>query len=166
MGTITYFMIPPIVKFNNLSFRPSVKFTHFYKDIVFIEIVNWAIGEEQMNWNYYLYLHENKMPKDIFENIWLKDKLSGLEGHRKWITHEYYKSEKLNNINMHGGITFYEKSGFTKGHRSVKIGCDYGHLYDREHGDYSIEEIIADAINSAEDAIKELNMSNGRTATT
>jgi hypothetical protein len=151
-------MIPEIVKFNDLSFRPSVKFTHFYKEIVSIEIVNWSIDPTMKNWNYYLYLFEKRMPKETFAAIWLPDIEKEFESLRTWITHDTYSSELLNSIDMHGGITAYEKIGYTEGHRTVKIGCDYAHLYDREHGDYDINQIISDAVNSAEQAIEKLAM--------
>ena len=164
-------MIPEIVKFNDLSFRPSVKFTHFYKEIVSIEIVNWSIDPTMKNWNYYLYLFEKRMPKETFAAIWLPDIEKEFNSLRTWITHDTYSSELLNSIDMHdyypsplsridmhGGITAYEKIGHTEGHRTVKIGCDYAHLYDREHGDYDINQIISDAVDSAEQAIEKLAM--------
>lgn len=151
-------MIPEIVKFNDLSFRPSVKFTHFYKEIVSIEIVNWSIDPTMKNWNYYLYLFEKRMPKETFAAIWLPDIEKEFNSLRTWITHDTYSSELLNSIDMHGGITAYEKIGHSEGHRTVKIGCDYAHLYDREHGDYDINQIISDAVNSAEQAIEKLAM--------
>ena len=151
-------MIPEIVKFNDLSFRPSVKFTHFYKEIVSIEIVNWSIDPTMKNWNYYLYLFEKRMPKETFAAIWLPDIEKEFNSLRTWITHDTYSSELLNSIDMHGEITAYEKIGHSEGHRTVKIGCDYAHLYDREHGDYDINQIISDAVNSAEQAIEKLAM--------
>ena len=46
------------------------------------------------------------------------------------LSHDYYKSD-ISNIEMHGGVTFYSKEGGADDEPVViKIGCDYGHLWD------------------------------------
>ena len=46
-------------------------------------------------------------------------------------TYNYYESI-LNNLDWHCGITYYEKISPTdyKNIQSIKVGCDYSHLYD------------------------------------
>lgn len=124
-----------------------------HKDIVGVEIVNSAIGERE-NWTYYLYLNERYMTPAMFEQIWLPARLSDAFD---FVTYDYERSI-LGKIDMHGGMTFYEKRGEIK-HRYVKVGCDYAHLFDLEHGPYRLEDIIHEARHSAEHAIEVLGLS-------
>lgn len=85
-------------------------------------------------WNYYVYLYEAQFRPEDWVKIWLP--VGGwhewASGKRPW--YDYYNSA-LSVDNWHGGITFFEKEirGDTEEKR-VKIGCDYGHSFDRDRG--------------------------------
>lgn len=128
---------------------------------LFIEIVHWGVDREnpafealnrgQGVWNYYITIPERIMSQELFEKeFWLDDKLvKYFETSPERVTHDYY-GKHFNVDSWHGGVTFYEKRGHSIGHRAVKIGCDYSHLWDEERGyDYSVEEVLYDAWQTA-----------------
>ncbi len=121
---------------------------------VTIEVVHWGVDAEHNprgTWNYYLSLFERDMTPEAFAPLWLESKVAD------WgVTHDHYDSP-LSQVDMHGGITFYEKRGDVPGYRVVRIGCDYNHSWD-EDVSYSLEEVYADAVASADDAIKLFNI--------
>lgn len=136
---------------------PSKTWRGKYKGIHY-EIVSWRIEMMGPVWNYYIYLMEKDVPN--FESIWLPDVIKIMPGSgREYVDNDYYGNEKICSIDMHGGITFYEKNGYTKGHRNVKIGCDYQHLNDMESG-YSatLESVVLDAEQTIDDAISKLGI--------
>lgn len=135
-------------------------------DKLFIEIVHWGVDREDSNfqslnygkgcWNYYITLFEHDLPPELFKALWLEDeKIRFCPESPERITHDYMRAS-FNNVNWHGGVTYYNKLGQVEGHRGVKIGCDYSHLFDAERGyDYNLEEVIADALETAKQ-LKEL----------
>lgn len=134
------------------AFKLHQHWTKLYKDRVSIEIINSMVGDDE-HWTYYLYLFERYIPTPLFESIWLKPKDTKFN----FLSYDYYNAPLLNEIPMHGGITYYAKHGEGK-HRSVKIGCDYAHIWDREHGPYSLQSVIYEAESSAEAAMNVLQM--------
>lgn len=94
-------------------------------------------------WCFYLFLHENKI--EGFDRIWLPDiakRYTPVSPER--ISHDYYV-DPLNRLELHGGITYYAKHGYTEGHRCVEVGCDYSHLWDHESGGgYDVNSIFHD----------------------
>lgn len=103
------------------------------------------------NWNYYVYLPEHRCPN--FGALWLEDEVKSVTPNsRGWITHDYYGSP-LGDVDMHGGITFYAKHGYTFGFRVVEIGCDYSHLFD-DGRSYTVEGVAAEALATVEDLIE------------
>jgi hypothetical protein len=103
------------------------------------------------NWNAYVYIYENKCLD--FDSLWLGDELKRFfpEG-AEYVSHEYMNSI-FDQIEMHGGITYYAKHGHVRGHRCVQIGCDYQHYCD-EGKSYSMEEILAEVKYSADQCVK------------
>lgn len=122
-----------------------------YIDNVNVEINSWPnehLKPLTKSWTYYVTIHESYC-KD-FEKLWLEDKeVQFGPTPPKHITHDYYIDE-FNNLKLHYGITYYEKGGQLKGHRYVKVGCDYSHLGDMERGyDFTLEQVYAEATYSA-----------------
>lgn len=123
-----------------------------------IEIIRWSFDSAGVksgllpkeNWNYYIYLYE-KYCVD-FESLWLPDIVKSFsEGGTEYITHNEY--EKFGNVQMHGGITYYAKHGYSVGHRCVQIGCDFSHLYD-EGMTYRVEGVYQEAMDTARECIE------------
>jgi len=90
-------------------------------------------------WCYYIFL-----TPDIFQNpqhFILFDKepeiKEGFGGSDKlWLTYDYYD---IPDLNFHGGVTWYSKEPYFdrvsgKQCYAIKIGCDYGHSWDRDSG--------------------------------
>lgn len=82
-------------------------------------------------WCYYVIVSEAMLPPELFAEFWLEP--SSVEPHRSGfprIAYGYYAA-KFAQVDWHGGVTFYEKSGGIDGaQRYVKIGCDFAHLWD------------------------------------
>ena len=101
---------------------------------------------------YYLYLYECYMSAEKFAELWLEDKLEQFsEGGTMHVTRDYYSLSILSDVDFHGGITYYEKYGHSVGHRYVKLGCYYNHLWDRDMFP-SIEQVMQEAESSAQQA--------------
>ena len=122
-----------------------------------IEIVHWGVERgkfEPLNngkgvWNYYVYLPETLLGKQ-FDDLWLPDDIVQFsKDGPKHITHSYMNSS-FNIDEWHSGVTYYEKLGQVKGHRIIKIGCDFNHIWDEEREyDYNLEEVAFEAENTA-----------------
>lgn len=110
------------------TLRHKESWSEHYRNTT-IEIVKWGFDTPNSDWpqcwNTYIYLYE-KYCVD-FESLWLSDRIVKLSS--GFITHAYGKSP-LNQLDMHYGITFYSKHGYTPGHRAIQIGDDYQHSYD------------------------------------
>lgn len=126
------------------------------------EIVFW--GETYMcegtgMWNYYVYLPERQFTAEVWNGIWLtpSDYWERSSGTRI-PTYDYWSSI-LSNAEWHGGITFYEKRTFREGEECVvKVGCDYGHAFDRDFFyQYSLEDVQRDALLTCKDLGQLLN---------
>lgn len=133
-----------------------------YKDKLVIEVGHWGVDRElefkPMNdgkgvWNYYISIPEWLCNEEQFNSIWLEDKLIKFaESSPERITHDYYSNPISRMDSWHCGVTFYDKYGHSKGHRAVKFGCDYNHLYD-EGNEYTLEFVYADAKATAEEIL-------------
>lgn len=105
------------------------------------EVMNWGFDGSSINdkWNYYLYLLERNCVD--FEKLWLPGTVVQFsESSPKRVTYDYYPA--FGAVEMHGGITYYEKQGELV-HRVVKIGCDFAHLYD-EFAGWDLESVVDD----------------------
>ena len=118
------------------------KFTGKYKGINF-EISHHGIGEEyrpEGTWCYYLIIDENQFTEEYLDDFILKP-----DTDNKYcrLSYNYYDT-KIADLDWHGGITFYSKlGGLDGGSLSIKIGCDYAHLYD-EGRSYGVDHILCD----------------------
>jgi len=126
----------------------------YYRNI-YIKISLHAIGrdhtpENKGIWCYYIFIHESRIPSELFKRLWLEDERIKLTDVSPWrITHDYY-TDDINALDFHGGCTYYAKHGHTDGHRSVEIGCDYNHLWDMEQGFEDFDKVLSDAQNSVD----------------
>jgi hypothetical protein len=101
-------------------------------------IKTWNIESIGKCWAYYLNINVQQIPE---WDIWLDEVEFG-----RHASYDYYNSP-LSNLDWHGGITYYEKSGGYAdfGHRGVTVGCDYQHLWD-EHRSFDENILQADAM--------------------
>lgn len=119
------------------------------------EIRHWSYSNGTPQWNYYIFLSEKQIPS-VFKSLWLKPKVAIVGSN-----HIYYDYSKtlISNLDWHCGCTYYEKiSGLDKQTKIVKVGCDYGHIWD-EGKSYSIADIerdVIDCINSLVERVKVL----------
>lgn len=134
--------------------RPQLATQGTYRGVPF-KIVNWKFETAEFNemtptgqWNYYVFLHEKNCVN--FAALWLEDKLVQVTPESPVrVTNDYYV-DPLSSIEIHGGITWYEKHGYVEGHRCVEIGCDYSHVFDDgQHYDWdSILNDVMETIDS------------------
>lgn len=96
-------------------------------------------------WCYYVMVNEAMLPPELFAEFWLDP--SHVEPHRSGfprISYDYYGA-RFAQVDWHGGVTFYEKSGGIDGaRRYVKIGCDFAHLWD-EDCEYDLAHVETEA---------------------
>jgi hypothetical protein len=130
-----------------------------YRGVSF-EIINWQIegyiyGNKDC-WNFYLYIGLGRIPNsELAETLWLEPKPNDLLKHA---TYDYYNCKLINDIEFQGGCTYYSKEGNVdtpKENRTVKIGCDYQHIWNEGHS-YTLDDIIRDtkaAIDSFKDIV-------------
>lgn len=126
--------------------------TCFLDQKILIRIEHWGLDlrvyEGAGQWCYYLRIYESLV--EDFEEWWLSDQIS------EWgrVHHDYHALD-LDNLELHGGCTYYAKDGHSVGHRSVEIGCDYGH-YGEIGVPKRLERVQAEALNSAKKLIQRL----------
>jgi len=99
-------------------------------------------------WCYYLHLTEQMFRTDDWAKLWLPEVVTD------WgVSHDY---DSLPDFDFHGGCTFYEQgSAWNRQNKrkigTIKVGCDYAHLWDHEGGywqDY--EAVLRDAKHSVD----------------
>lgn len=133
----------------------TTKYDGAYRGIAY-EIVNWFfksdVERNEPNWNYYVWLQIDRIadPK-------LAKKFWPITSHfpNKHKT-PYVKLQKIpfqTEMHFHGGLT-YAKKYEIDGQRSIKLGCDYGHLFDR--GNHYTVESISHEVQKTIDMIHEL----------
>lgn len=126
------------------------KWTGIYRGVSF-EIKNWlSEWDGKENWTYYLILYLNRIPAENKPNsYWLRGNKI-----RSWIHYNYNKHRVFNNIDFHGGITWYSKErGFDGDEKVIKIGCDYLHYWDENHH-YYLETVYCDVKNTIDKFLK------------
>jgi len=126
------------------------------------EIAHWGVGhmcDGKGMWNYYVTIPEQQLRPEDWAKVWLPvehmmDRSSGL---RQPVYNEY--DSILSAGEFHGGITFYEKGQTPDSdHRWIKVGCDYGHVWDRDAGyGYSVGYVQQDALRSCAKLAEVLN---------
>ena len=112
------------------------------------EVSYWGVGQFNDGhgmWNRYIFIPEEMIP-DEFDQFWLPPYEWGIT-ETKHISYRY-EDTKLADLEWNGGATFYEKKGGIDGQpRLIKIGCDYGHVWDAEQGyPYSLSHVRHDAM--------------------
>lgn len=88
-------------------------------------------------WCLYLIIHIDRIPKKNNPKSFILPEGMYMIGKRKHKIHDYYK--RFEDIEFHGGITFYE----ILDKKTIKIGCDYAH-FDDHHSMYSWESLYKD----------------------
>lgn len=97
-----------------------------------------SMRSNKWNWTFYLYLILDRIPRDA-ESFWLPPE----KDDRGRIHYDYYGHGILSSIHFHGGITWYSKeAGFDGEKKAIKVGCDFQHAFDMEHGDYSLDSVL------------------------
>jgi len=154
-------------KTNTVPLRHNDQWQDIYRGVRF-EINKWRIGSIDSDdpnsfwmWNYYLIIPEEQVPKDRYRDVFLPRKPK----HKRNFAGDDYDSytKFIENLDFHGGCTWYSKlGGADRTPVCAKIGCDYGHLGDREIGfPYDVEWVADDArktIDSLWEAIPNLRV--------
>lgn len=122
------------------------------------EIVHWGLAQKNQpaannnkgRWNFYIYLLESELTN--FNDFWIEPEIKEFSpSGTKYISYDYYASP-LYSADFHGGITFWEGlNNLIPGCRSIKVGCDYSHLFDQERGyDYELSDVLQDCTTTIE----------------
>ncbi len=109
--------------------QPHLKWPGTYRLMPYT-VCKWYMSEGTVAWNYYIFpTLERIKDKSKAEALWLDGRKCSLGS---LIVHDYHETEWCDDIWFHGGCTFYERKRGLEGgpRRVVKIGCDYGHVYD------------------------------------
>jgi hypothetical protein len=100
-------------------------------------------------WTWYLYIAlDNLKDAKLAESLWIPATLKQF-GSSEYESPDYYKSEFLNEIPFHCGITYYSKQLLDSDGRIIKVGCDYRHCWD-EGKTFSLTQILEDVENACE----------------
>lgn len=124
------------------AMREKTEWCGDYLGISF-NIVKWrgysfeSVLNLKWNWNFYLYINLEAIP-DKADSYWLEPRID-----RKRVHYDYSRHSVLASLPWHGGITYYSKeSGFEGGPRIIKVGCDFMHSWDYEHGEYNLDLVL------------------------
>lgn len=101
-------------------------------------------------WCYYLHLPENMFQNPDHFALFNKEReiKDGFGEGQKWESYNYYD---IPDLSFHGGVTWYSKDTFFDRNAQrdflvLKIGCDYGHAFDRDGGYWEgIDDVDRDA---------------------
>lgn len=118
-----------------------------YRGVTFL--VQFEVRErdwrEPEPWTHYIIVGEQQIPIEWRDRLFLEPKVE------RWfptsperVCFDYMQSS-LADLKWHGGITFYDLVCAVPGHRVLKAGCDYSHLFDMESGGYTVETCAAEA---------------------
>ena len=107
--------------------------------------------ESDFSWCHYIHINLDKQIKDktIADKFWL----SSIYDDKNRCSYRYYDSI-INEIDFHGGCTWYSKeSSVDEKDRVVKIGCDYQHSWDTGEN-YSLDYVAEQARISIDSFLK------------
>lgn len=102
----------------------------------------------QGTWCFYIFVNSDMFIDDADFAAFNRDaQIKEMGSGSFWETYDYYD---VPDYGFHGGITWYSKERFIdregKEQTSLKIGCDYAHLWDRESGYWEgLKEVERDA---------------------
>ena len=131
--------------------KECYKWNGEYKGIPFE--INTFLLDKTDQWTFYLFIRESQFSKKIFERFWLPP--SRQKNYPQRIFYLTMDEPLINDICWHGGCTWYQKvAGFDGSKRIIKIGCDYGHSFDRNKR-YYVDDIYAD-VKAAIDSLHRL----------
>lgn len=120
------------------TIRSKTTWNGTYKGLHF-EITHWGVdcphprNNGKGCWNYYILLHEHRVAN--FSDLWFPNSLVrwSEKSPERCLVDDYYKSP-LADVFWHGGVTFWESDNDAfPGHRRMKVGCDYNHLWNEEN---------------------------------
>lgn len=125
-----------------------------YRGVSF-EIKNWTRNDNQdkkERWAYYLIINLERIPQKYSPNsFWLDGKK--VYGR---ISYNYFNHNILNDLDWHGGITWYSKiNGFDGDEKIIKVGCDYQHYWD-EGKTYNLNYIKNDVKETIDKFLKHI----------
>lgn len=130
---------------NKRKLKEVCKYHSSYKGINF-EISHHGMGEEYRPegiWCYYLLIHEKQLPEEYRKDFILEPVFND----KGRLSHDYYET-RISDLDWHCGITYYSKEGGADGEKIIiKMGCDYGHLYD-ENQSYNESILQTDVENT------------------
>ncbi len=102
----------------------------------------------QGTWCFYIFINSNMFVNDAdFSCFDRPAEIKQMGAGTYWETYNYWD---VPDFGFHGGITWYSKDRFVdkegKEQSSIKIGCDYDHLWDRESGYWQgLDDVERDA---------------------
>jgi hypothetical protein len=97
-------------------------------------------------WCYYVFVTEHCLDPELFAEFWLPATRT-MERSAGYSTPSYdYWGPRWSDAEWHGGVTWYKKHGGLDGDvRSVEVGCDYNHSWDRDMGyPFDFESVLRD----------------------
>lgn len=121
------------------------------QDQIPFEIVFWGEGtmcDGKGMWNYYVFLSERQIGN--LSLFYRKAELKEFfPGGTKYLSYDEDCSP-LSKVYWHGGVTFWEQTDLP--YKLIKIGCDYGHLWDQERGyNFTLEDVTSDCLRTIEE---------------
>ncbi len=113
------------------------------------EIAHWGLGTMNNGkgaWNAYIILHEMRV--ENFEVLWkpnTRQKWTPTSRERLAVD---YMDGPLHSAPWHCGITYWSSDNDAfPGHRHMKIGCDYNHLWDEEAGHFEdLDQVLRELL--------------------
>lgn len=119
------------------------------------EIVHWGLEDGpngptkgRGHWNFYVFIPEQKV--ENFGELWINPEIAYFtEGNPSsaYLRYEGDYSSPLNVDGWNGGITYWEGNNNIPFKRWIKVGCDYGHLWDMERGfPATLQSVLGDCV--------------------
>lgn len=102
----------------------------------------------QGTWCFYIHLLEEQFQRA--EDFALFDRDPEVREFPAGYFREHYPYDDVPDHGFHGGITWYSRDTYVgrdgKSYKALKIGCDYGHSWDRDGGYWQgLDDVAADA---------------------
>lgn len=123
-----------------------------YKGIPY-EVRQWEMAHVGVIWNYYIYIDLSELDSEVARKLWLRAKKSRYGGECKYYSPN--SCDLLDDVEMHGGITYYSKLYGGNDNKMIKLGCDFSHLGDNYTKD-DLDAITADIRNCIDNLPKHL----------
>ena len=120
------------------SIRKSHDYSGTYRGVAFlarmtereaIRLERYSYEAKEL-WTHYIFICEQQVPEALRERFFLEPKLERIADHCPERVIYHYADSALADLEWHCGITYYDLVCAVPGHRVLKAGCDYQHLYD------------------------------------